>query len=66
MLLMTGVISLFPPLSETAAVYSGEYTSGRGSSTHPLPWCVIASRLMGKKAGEHSRLKAEIESLKEQ
>ena len=53
-------------ISETAAAYSGEYTSGRGSSTHPLPWCVIASRLMGKKAGEHSRLKAEIDSLKEQ
>lgn len=52
----------------TAAVYSGEFTSGSGHGgfTQPLPWCVIAGRLMGKKAREHSKLKAEIASLKEQ
>ena len=51
-----------------AAVYSSEYTSSskKTTPTQPLPWCVIAGRLMAKKSGEHSKLKAEISSLKEQ
>lgn len=57
------------------AVYSSDWTSkprqqackdGGGTKLMPLPYFVIAERLTERKAGERSKLKAEISSLKEQ
>lgn len=57
------------------AVYSSDWTSkprqqaskdGGDASLMPLPYFVIAERLMERKAGERSKLKSEISSLKEQ
>lgn len=52
------------------AVYSSDFTSGEtGANTINLtavPYSVIAKRLMEKKAGERSKFKTEISSLKEQ
>ena len=56
------------------AVYSSDWTSG-GRQAHksepnasltPVPYFVIAQRLTEKKAGERSKFKSEISSLKEQ
>lgn len=57
------------------AIYSSDWTSkprqqasktGGNTNLMPLPYFVIADRLTERKAGERSKLKAEISSLKEQ
>lgn len=56
------------------AIYSSEWTGKsrqhtyktEGTNLMPLPYFVIAERLTERKAEEHSKLKAEISSLKEQ
>lgn len=66
---MTCVYTLHP----SDAVYSREYTSSSkkdpkdpSNSTQPLPYFVLAQKLMSKRATDMSKLKEEIASLKEQ
>ena len=55
-----------------AAVYSQEFTSIKGagkrdsSAPLPLPYFVLAQKLMSKRAADMSKLKSEIATLKEQ
>ena len=59
-------------LPSVAAVYSNEFTSikgaGKGDSSAPvpLPYFVLAQKLMSKRAADMSKLKSEIATLKEQ
>ncbi len=64
--ILFGFKVFFPSL---AAVYSREYTSSSKrdpGSPQPLPYFVLAQKLMSKRASDMSKLKSEISSLEEQ
>ncbi len=47
-------------------VYSNDWTSSNAKNITPIPYFIIAQRLLEKRTEEHSRLKTELSSLREQ